>query len=615
MVVTASPVATQAPVDADLLKEALQPERICPTAEKTLQPFKGSTIAELLRYRASVQPNDVAFANLQGRSPSNLVLNYRQLEQSVLRLAYYLQQQGAQGERIILMYPTGIDYVVALLACIVVGAIAVPVYEVRRSRHVERLRNIWKDATPRFALTTSVALAQADVAELDSLTAESGEWLCSDTLSLSMDSPVLELEADSKPNKLSLLQYTSGSTGFPKGVMVSETALLQNSHTINQWMQPHGQYLVVNWLPPYHDMGLVGGLLQPIYSGFPCLLLSPVSVIQRPKLLLQAISRYRATIAGGPNFIYDICASRIRDKDLTGLDLSSWEIAFNGAEPISHSTLERFSEKFIPYGFSATSHTTCYGLAEATLFVAGDDIGQPPTVVNVNASEFENAKAIEADVSDRAISLVSSGRFAGHCCELKIVDAETSAELADGLIGEIWLRGDALSEGYWRKPNINQETFDRKLKGDSAGGFMRTGDLGFVKNGQLYVAGRIKDLIVIRGRNFHPQDIERSIATCHPEIRLGSTAAVPTIADGIETLTIIQEWNARKHPDLMGEVSKHIRAAVSKDHELTVGDIVFIEPGSLPKTSSGKLQRTEASKLFVAKRADLEHEPTTASPA
>ncbi|NNJ93262.1 MAG: fatty acyl-AMP ligase, partial [Halobacteria archaeon] len=348
-----------------------------------------------------------------------------------------------------------------------------------------------------------------------------------------------------------------------------------------------------------HDMGLIGMLFQPLFVGNPCILMSPVSFLQRPIRWLQAITRYRATTSGGPNFAYDMCVDRIREKDCEGLDLSSLEIAYSGAEPIRETTLARFTERFAPYGFRREAFYPCYGLAESTLLVTGGKKLSPLRIREVDAGVLETDHRAEAATRDApARSLIGCGT-SPEGQRVRIVDPETCVALDDCQVGEIWVSGPCLAAGYWNQESLNQKVFHAKLADDEVSHYLRTGDLGFMEDGELYVTGRIKELMIIRGKNHYPQDIEATAEKSHPALRPAASAAF-LLEDDFPQLVLVHEV-ARQHmadPDVEG-IAASIRESVTCGHGLRVSTVILLRPGMLPKTSSGKIRRGECKKRLI----------------
>ncbi|HEY9422517.1 MAG TPA: AMP-binding protein, partial [Thermoanaerobaculia bacterium] len=401
---------------------------------------------------------------------------------------------------------------------------------------------------------------------------EAVRWLPTDLLA--GVAPVAPLP-EPDPQALAFLQYTSGSTADPKGVMVTHANLLHNERMIGAAFGMDEESVVVGWLPLYHDMGLIGNVLQPLHAGARCVLMSPVSFLQRPMRWLEAISRYRATTSGGPNFAYELCLRKADPEALAGLDLASWRVAFNGAEPVRPSTLERFAETFAPCGFRPEAFYPCYGLAEATLFVTGGERGSWPRISG---------------------SRVSCGHaWMGQ--RLAVADPETGMELPTGVEGEIWIAGPSVARGYWKNAEATVQDFNAFLE-TGEGPFLRTGDLGVLDGGELYVTGRIKDLIILRGRNLYPQDIELTAERSHPDLRPGNGAAFSVEIAGEERLVVVHEVERRRREGFE-EVAEAVRRAVAEEHEAQVHEVVLIRTAGLHKTSSGKVQRGLCRRLYL----------------
>jgi acyl-CoA synthetase (AMP-forming)/AMP-acid ligase II len=396
-----------------------------------------------------------------------------------------------------------------------------------------------------------------------------------------------------------ILQYTSGSTASPRGVILTHANIARNTAMIQQNFPLGPESSTVFWLPPYHDMGLIGGILQPLCTGFPVTLMSPVSFLQRPARWLQAISRFRATCSGGPNFAYDLCVRGISEEEKDGLDLSCWSVAFSGAEPIRKETLDEFSAAFERCGFRRSSLHPCYGLAEATLMATGINSVEGLKFETVSRSALEQNRMETVDTADGngdTLTLVSSGRAAG-CQEVRIIDPASLEPCLPGHIGEVWIAGPNVALGYWGRPEKTHETF-RAALASGEGPFLRTGDLGFMLHSELYITGRLKDLIIIHGQNHYPNDIEFTAQRSHSALKPSSSAAFSVSRDGSERLVIVQELNHR-HGDLQA-VTTSIMRAVSETHDIRVDDVVLVKIGSIPRTTSGKIQRYLCRAAYLA---------------
>jgi acyl-CoA synthetase (AMP-forming)/AMP-acid ligase II/acyl carrier protein len=560
-----------------------------------------SSFVERLEERAAERPDQIAFSFLRDGEDEAESLTYGALIERVRAVAARLQAEGAAGKPVLLLYPSGLEFVTAFLGCLWSGAIAVPTYPPRSSRSLPRLEAILADARPALALTPRAALPRLAAWSSRLAGALSPRYLASDDLPAGLAAGWRAPE--SGPQTLAFLQYTSGSTSLPKGVMVTHGNLLANEEMIRRSFGQSAGSIVVSWLPLYHDMGLVGGVLQPLYVGGRAVLLSPVSFLQRPLRWLAAISRYRATTSGGPNFAYDLCARRIAESERAQLDLSSWEVAFNGAEPIRAETLARFSEAFHGAGFRPRSFLPCYGLAEATLLVAGGAPEAAPVVAELDAAALERGRARFSEPKEeptKSWRLVGCGRPAGGLTVV-IADPATGERCAPDRIGEIWVAGPGVAAGYWGRPQATAETFAARLAGEPAAGpFLRTGDLGFLARGELWIAGRRKDLIILRGRNLYPQDVERTAELVHPALRPGCGAAFAIERDGEERLVVVWELDRRHAGEDAGALAEAVRRAVGEEFEVAVEEVLLVAPGCVPKTSSGKIQRQACRAAYLA---------------
>jgi amino acid adenylation domain-containing protein len=589
---------------------------------------QAESLVELLRRRGAERPDDHAFTFLRDGEGDEARWTYRQLDEQARVVAGTLQDAGAAGERALLLYPPGPDYLAAFLGCLYAGTVAVPIYPPRQSRGLARLLSILGDAGARFALGTRALLDGAVGA---------GPGPAADSLELSAVRRIAtdELAADAAdawrdpgvgPSALAFLQYTSGSTAEPKGVMLSHGNLLHNLELIRQGFGVDGSDVGVIWLPPYHDMGLIGGLLEPIYAGFPAVLLSPMSFLQKPLRWLAAVSRFRGTVSGGPNFAYDLAVRKVGEAEKSALDLSSWSLAFNGAEPIRSATLERFARAFAPCGFRPGAFYPCYGLAEATLFVTGAGRGSGAAVGAFSARELARHRAVRGGAAGDRRELVASGR----CPEgqrVEVVDPETGAPCAPGWVGEVWIAGPSVARGYWRRRELTAAAFGAQLAGSLAGtadetAFLRTGDLGFLEGGLLYVTGRSKDLMILRGRNVYPQDVEVTVEAAHPALRAGGCAAFSVDPDDVEApiaaradgerreecLVVVQELRRDALRDALSGTAEAVaaaaRRAVAEEHEARLHALVLIRPSTLPKTSSGKVRRRATREAYLAGSLD-----------
>ncbi|MFJ7885052.1 non-ribosomal peptide synthetase [Pseudomonas sp. NPDC096917] len=543
------------------------------------------TLAQALQQRAAQTPDRLALRFLGDDQSASQVLTYRDLDVRARAIAAALQANASVGDRAVLLFPSGPDYVVAFFACLYAGVIAVPAYppESARRHHQERLLSILADAEPRLLLTNShVHESLVPMSELSG--ADAPQWLCVDTLAPSLAhawQPV-PVQADD----IAFLQYTSGSTALPKGVQVTHGNLVANELLIRRGfgIDLNPDDVIVSWLPLYHDMGLIGGLLQPIFSGVPCVLMSPAYFLTRPLRWLQAISEFGGTISGGPDFAYRLCSERVSDSALAGLDLSRWRVAYSGSEPIRQDTLARFAEKFAVCGFTPVSYFASYGLAEATLFVAGGQRGQGIAALRVDERALANNRIEPGEGS----AVMSCGTHPPEHAVL-IVDPQTLEPLAENRVGEVWASGPSIAHGYWRNPQASAETFVQQ-QGST---WLRTGDLGFVREAQVYITGRLKDLLIVRGHNLYPQDIEKTIERDVEGVRKGRVAAFAVTLKGEEGIGIAAEISRSVQKIIPARALINvIRQAVADACQQAPSVVVLLNPGALPKTSSGKLQRS-----------------------
>ncbi|PSB25824.1 type I polyketide synthase [Stenomitos frigidus] len=564
-----------------------------------------STLVELIRFRASHNTSRTAFTFLIDGESESVSLSYADLDRKARAIAAQLQQICVVGERALILYPPGLDYIATLFGCLYAGVVAVPAYPPRNTRNVPRIATITKDAEVALILTPEASLAknQSVWSQMDH--AKAIHWLATDTISPSLATDWQEITIH--PDTLAVLQYTSGSTSLPKGVMLTHGNLLHNLSLISTSFQTHPQSQGVIWLPPYHDMGLIGGILQPLYAGFPVTLMSPVTFLQRPLRWLQAISQAKATVSGGPNFAYELCIRKTTPEQRLELDLSGWEIAFNGAEPIHAGTLDRFAEAFAPSGFRREAFYPCYGLAEATLIVTGGRKAEPPVVKAFQKARLTQNQAI-ASIGEDSQTLVSCGRTLPTQAVV-IVDPETLTPCQPEQVGEIWVTGNSVAQGYWKQPEQTKATFQARLNDQDDVHFLRTGDLGFLQNSELFVTGRLKDLMIMRGRNYYPQDIEWTVDRSHVSLQSGCSAAFAVEAAGEERLVIVREIDRHdRDPVLLEEMIAAIRRAVAEQHDLEVYGIILVKLGSIPKTSSGKIQHFACREAFLTEQLPIIHQ-------
>lgn len=548
-----------------------------------------TSLVDTLRRRAKEQPDKLVYRFLVDGEQDEIILTYAELDRRVRSMGALIQSFTQPEDRVLLLFPPGIDFIVAFWGCLYAGVIAVPAYPPHPARLEKSLPTILRiiaDARPSTALLSSalatairsrnevksafgnIQLLVADQAELDDW---AEQW----------QAPEIEVD------DMAFLQYTSGSTTIPKGVVLSHSNLLHNMRLIEQCFGATEETHGVLWLPPYHDMGLIGGILQPVYTGALATLMPPMLFLQRPFRWLEAISRFRATVNGAPNFAYDLCVRKIKPEQRELLDLSHWEVAFNGAEPVYHKTLAQFADYFAPCGFRPEAFLPCYGVAEATLLVAGGPKSKLPTQLNLlNSGLEQNQVILSPGNQEGSRTLVSCGQTLPDQ-QITIVNPETLTPCTADEVGEIWLSGPCVASGYWGKVLETAQAFGARLANSEEGPFLRTGDLGFLKDGELYVAGRIKNLVIVNGKNHYAHDLERTVEGAHPAIWPAGCAVFSINNDGPERIVVLAEVNVKllEKEEL---VAKAIRESIAQHHDLHVDDIQLIPPGGIPKTTSGK---------------------------
>ncbi len=577
------------------------------TLEELFAPFRPplTNLVDHLQYWTEEQPEAIAFYFLTDGLAGETQLTYGELDRRARAIGAKLASRGVGGERVLLLYPPGLDFVCGFLGCLYAGAIAVPAYLPRRNRNTERIQSISQDCEARIALTVQEAIDRIQdglsaIPKLKQLT-----WLATDEMSRC--DPV----ADWKPPRLreetlALIQYTSGSTGSPKGVLLTHANLMHNCGLITQAFEFNRGGSAMTWLPLYHDMGLLGGVLAPLYFGRPNVLMSPLTFLQRPIRWLQAIAHYQVTVSGGPNFAYALCNERITPEQCRGLDLSSWDVAFNGGEVIRSETLEDFTSRFAPYGFRAETHYPCYGLAETTLIVSGAGKRDRPIVRAFDVKELEQRRVVPWEKgAKRARQLVSCGKALPGGV-LRIVDLDKNRSMEELRVGEIWVSSPSVAQGYWRKPKETKQTFGVRLPDEDNRRFLRTGDLGFMLDGELFITGRLKDLIIVRGVNRYPQDIEETVESSAQQLLPQASAAFAVDVDGTEKVVVVAEVNRGLHQEWEGVVEAVCRN-VAIQHEVKLDAVVLVRSGSIPKTSSAKIQRHSCRSGFLRNKLAVIH--------
>jgi acyl-CoA synthetase (AMP-forming)/AMP-acid ligase II len=555
-----------------------------------------SSLVTLLARHAVSQPEDRAYVFLGDRGAEEAVITFRELHDAAQALAARLTRIARPGDRAILVFPPGLEFLVAFFGCQLARLIAVPMMMPRRQSARDSSAGIMANCQPAVALTNSAFAIRKDLQAR--FLGERIQWL-------SVGLTPVESEAadlpEPDPQDIAFLQYTSGSTSEPKGVAVSHANLLANLEMIRISLGTTRQSTYVNWVPLYHDMGLILNALEAFYVGALCVLMAPNAFMQRPLNWLRAIHHYRAEVGCSPNFGFDLCVSRYRADQMQGVDLSSWKVALNGAEPVHAETIRRFAETFAGHGFDRNAVFPAYGMAEATLLISGGRRGAGHVTRTVSRSRLQ-AHAVEAPIDQADVqTLVGCGRALVNE-RIAIIDPDSCVRLAADQVGEIWASGPNVARQYWRNADASMTNLSARIAGaDDGTNWLRTGDLGLDEGGELFITGRIKDLVIIRGINHYPQDIEHTVQALHPALRqnCGAAFSVPD-ERGEETLVIVQEIERTERNRIdPAEMKEIIRAGVTDQHELFARHIALIRPGALPKTTSGKIQRSRARTLWL----------------
>ncbi|MGD1704288.1 fatty acyl-AMP ligase [Dapis sp. BLCC M229] len=560
---------------------------------------KYSTILDILNHRSQNLPDQIAYKFLPDGKTESGSLTYQQLNTQVRAIAAHLQSFITPGDRILVVYPytAGLEFIASFFGCICAGAIAVTSNPPLNTDAIAKLQERVESSEPKAILTTESFLReiQEKLAKNPDLAPKLKHlpWIATDKILFSEAPKWREPKID--PDTLAFFQYTSGSTGKPKGVMVTHGNILHNSEIIYQSFEHSPESQGVIWLPMFHDMGLIGGVIQPLYGGFPVTLMSPVALIQKPIRWLEAISQYKATTSGGPNFAYDLVSRQVTPEQLKNLDLSSWSVAFSGAEPVRAATLERFAKTFAPCGFRQEAFYPCYGMAETTLFISGGTKTKAPVIKYVDGEALAENRVLVGGEKSRAVVSCGWGWLGD---EIVIVDPESLTRRSDGEVGEIWVSGAGVGKGYWKQRSETERTFNAFLA--DKGPFLRTGDLGFLQDGELFITGRIKDVMILWGRYRYPQDIELTVERCHPALRSGCGAAFSVEAEDDERLIIVQEVERSYLRKLnVEEIVGAIRQGVAEEHTVEVYSINLLKTGSISKTTSGKIQRRLCRSQFL----------------
>lgn len=568
-----------------------------------IQDTQEYTLPEVLQARAQHSPDETAFIFITDGDDLEEVITYKELDHAARAIASGLIALNMKGERALMLYPGGMDFIKALYGCLYAGIIAVPAYPPRKNRSLERLRLMVADSGARIVMGTDETYNTSnknfeDVEELKNL-----KWFItgSDINEQFRENNYIK----TSPDDIALLQYTSGSTGNPKGVIITHSNIMNNSNFIRTSFSFTMKSRPVTWLPAFHDMGLVGHILQPVFTGHTSVLMPSVAFLQKPVRWLKAITRYKGTVAGAPNFAYDLLVDNTTEEERNGLDLSSLKTLYCGAEPIRKASLTRFLDVFGKYNLTAEQLYPCYGMAESTLIISSPEAGRGPVYITVSTTELEAGKVVcvpEDSPEGRQLTGV------GHAwldTQIQIIDPNTLRPSESNKVGEIWVRGKSISIGYWNNEDLTNKTFKARLADDTLD-YLRTGDLGFMHEGELYITGRLKDMIILHGLNYYPQDIELVAEGSHEALTPNASAAFSVMVDDIEKLVIVVEVKRSylRNLDVNG-ICDTIRQAVSDEFELEVYGIQLLRTASILKTSSGKIQRKACRQGFIEKTLEV----------
>jgi acyl-CoA synthetase (AMP-forming)/AMP-acid ligase II/acyl carrier protein len=554
--------------------------------------LKNYTIANQLKWRAIHLPDRLALCYLADGETETQRLTYRELDADANRIAAKLQSLNLKNKNVLMLYSSGLEFVKAFFGCLYAGVIAVPTYVPKSKQILQKIESIQQDCNARIILTTQDIL---DEGYLNGSKLAELLLLATDKITRQNQTDIYQ-DYRTLPEDIVFIQYTSGSTSSPKGAIVTNKNIMVNQIMLQDVFELSDKSVGVTWLPLFHDMGLIASLLNAIYIGYPIYIMPPSAFIRNPARWLQCITKYKGTYSCAPNFAYDLCVKNIPADVRAELDLSSWKKAINAAEPVQPTTLKEFAKQFAPCGFHEATFTPAYGLAEATVFVTGKS-SKAIKYLHVDAAGLQKNKVIYPEDMQKTHELVACGKASYLGQTVKIVNPETLKECMDE-IGEIWISGEHIVNGYLNKPEITRATFESKIDGVK---YLRTGDLGFIDDtGELYITGRIKDLIIINGSNYYPQDIELTAETKHPLLRKNSIAAFAIDKDHKEQLVLVVELNKKMVADFDAEeLGSTINAGLLKQNFLTAYEILFIASGILPKTTSGKLQRQACKKMYL----------------
>ncbi|PID93845.1 MAG: AMP-dependent synthetase [Bacteroidetes bacterium] len=555
-----------------------------------------SSLVERVQHHATLQPQKIVYTYLNDGENDATEISYEMLDREAKRYAAFLQDKGLKGERILLLYPQGYQFIIALWGCLYAGAIAIPAYPPKRNQSFLRLKNIIHNSNAKLIATTESILPRitsfhASEKQLREMAHQTHEQIMENRLAYR---PFLPQRTD-----LAFLQYTSGSTGAPKGVMVSHGNILANCQQLKEGFRLGKASISVHWLPIFHDMGLVFGIFSPVYTDYHSVLMPPISFIQKPLRWFRAFQQYNGTIGGAPNFAYDLLATKVTEEEKASLDLSGIVTLYNGAEPARQQTHERLMETYKSVQLNTNCLTPAYGMAETTLHISSEEVQERAQYLHLDRAAYQEGKVSVVPKTAKGYVVASVGRPC-HDMKVVIVNPETLSPCKKDEVGEIWISGSSVTQGYWNNSTLTQETFGAHIAATHEEPYLRTGDMGFIWKQKLYVSGRLKDLIIINGANHYPQDIELATEQSDPCIYAGNTAAFSVDAAGKEQLVVVAEVRrtALRRLDTAAVMEK-IRQAILTEFEIAPFAIILIRTMSIPKTSSGKISRHQCKEAYL----------------
>ncbi len=556
---------------------------------------------------AEKTPDALAYIYLIDGEDQQVSITFGELDRQARAFAATLQKISKPGDRALLLYPSSLDFVVAFMGCLYAGVISAPTTVPHLKRSTPRLKLMMDDAKASIACTTQPVYEKISLLVADNPEFSNIQWVISESVPKS--AAIEWKKPDIQPDDIAFLQYTSGSTSAPKGVIITNFNLLRTVEDIVFGSDFDNQSTMVSWLPIFHDMGLVYGLLAPLYGGRPCYIMSPVSFLEKPVRWLRAMSKYHATHTAAPNFAFDVCTRKVPEEEKSSLDLSALKFVVNAAEPVRLETMQDFAVAFKKSRFRYEAFAPSYGLAEVTVKATSKKIDQVPSYCSLDVNEIEkNRISFVPDQDPNSYKVVGCG-WSAIGADIQIVNSETSQLCAGNEIGEIWIQSDSVAKGYWQTPKASKVTFQAMIAGYDGGPFLRTGDMGFIHERELHITGRIKDMIIIQGKNYYPQDIELTVEKCHEAIRPSCGAAFAITENGAEKLIVVQEVKREyRKSDELAEVANKVRMAVAKNHGLRVNAISLIMPSTIEKTTSGKIQRSATRESFLNKSLEVLYE-------